>query len=133
MEIHKRLRGPVAKLNKVKPGWQEHININTLNMQSYKSCILGQLYDSYDTGSATVYGSRWETPMIFSEGQKIWAKYLNDYHAEKAGQLVPTTNSSYAFVIVNGYELDCEDNDTLENLKWAYDLAKIPYIVFKKV
>lgn len=44
-----------ALLNHVAPGWQASIDIDWLNMVSSYSCILGQVYESYQTGIETIF------------------------------------------------------------------------------
>ena len=42
-------------LDKVKPGWEQRINVETLNLESAMECVLGQLYGSYADGLSALW------------------------------------------------------------------------------
>ena len=44
------IKNGIKLLNKKYPGWQEKIDIDTLNLKSCTECILGQLYSDFDNG-----------------------------------------------------------------------------------
>jgi hypothetical protein len=39
-------------LDHVSPGWEEEIDLDSLDLASYPRCILGQLFGSFETGYA---------------------------------------------------------------------------------
>mgnify|MGYP001574901318 CR=1 FL=1 len=45
----------VRLLDKVKPKWEEKIDLSTLRLSSPYNCILGQLYGEFNDGSQQLY------------------------------------------------------------------------------
>ena len=45
-----RIEAGIALLDEKVPGWEQHIDIQRLNMGDCKRCILGQLYGDYNIG-----------------------------------------------------------------------------------
>jgi len=49
------VKAGVMLLDKVKPGWEQRINVETLNLESAMECVLGQLYGSYADGLSALW------------------------------------------------------------------------------
>jgi len=49
------VRAGVMLLDKMKPGWEQKINVATLNLESSLLCVLGQVYGSYADGLAALW------------------------------------------------------------------------------
>lgn len=43
----KRIKAGIRYLNRVKPGWYNHINLETLDLHDSYNCILGQAFQDY--------------------------------------------------------------------------------------
>lgn len=46
----------IAILDRRKPGWRKKINKEILNMRFTDTCVLAQLYGSYDEGCRQLFG-----------------------------------------------------------------------------
>ncbi len=81
-------------LDKIKPGWEKIIDVNTLMMDKFESCILGQLFDGYITAMRTlfvgdeslhnfyedrVFGSGASTKKWIDEIEKRCSAKVNDF------------------------------------------------------
>lgn len=44
------VRAGVAFLDKERPGWEQHIDLDTLELNDCGTCVLGQLLNDYDRG-----------------------------------------------------------------------------------
>lgn len=61
------VRRAAALLDKARPGWENEIDTETVDLLSSKDCVLGQVYGDFSTGVVDIsnhgYVSRgWETP-----------------------------------------------------------------------
>jgi len=58
--IREAMPGRIAKgsalLTSTDPMWPEHVDILDLEIDSCRSCVLGQLYSDYDEGIAALFG-----------------------------------------------------------------------------
>lgn len=54
MSYTERAKRGAILLDGFKPGWFEKINLDTLQMDSLKDCILGQIYGDWDYGADAV-------------------------------------------------------------------------------
>lgn len=39
----------VALLDRVRPGWERDVNVMTIDIRSWKNCVLGQVYGSFSS------------------------------------------------------------------------------------
>lgn len=49
--VRSRIERGARLLDERRPGWHQEINLDTLNLNSYHNCVLGQLYGRYDRGA----------------------------------------------------------------------------------
>jgi hypothetical protein len=76
-EYPKSISEAAKLLDKALPGWENKINISTLNMKNYEDCLLGQLYGGYNEGfkllfNKIIFGSK--TDEIFGDDvdKQLW-------------------------------------------------------------
>jgi hypothetical protein len=50
--IKERVKAGAALLDREEPGWEQRINLETLNLEESCCCVLGQLFQGYSTGVA---------------------------------------------------------------------------------
>lgn len=62
------------------PGWREKVDVEILDMDDERRCVLGQLYDDYSTGHNELqeYAS-WRALLAFesSSHQEAWEEVLS--------------------------------------------------------
>lgn len=56
MSMLERAKKGAEFLDEELPGWWNHINLSTLELDSFKNCILAQLYGSYFDGRDILFG-----------------------------------------------------------------------------
>lgn len=54
-EASKRVTLGSTRLDAARPGWASEVNLRTLNMESVRFCVLGQLYGDYRAGCDVLF------------------------------------------------------------------------------
>jgi hypothetical protein len=49
-------------LNLRLPGWRKLVNRETFSIESYRDCILAQIFGTYDRGKTAIYGDQYLIP-----------------------------------------------------------------------
>lgn len=52
-----RVARGAALLDALRPGWDDHVSIGTLDVSSTKDCVLGQAFGSYTVGVRSVFAN----------------------------------------------------------------------------
>lgn len=74
--IRRRVNRGVALLNRIKPGWFNHISLTYLNLSQPSNCVLGQLFNDYTNGIRSV-----GLPVLYNDkGTDLEAK--RGFHAD---------------------------------------------------
>ena len=68
-----------ALLNERLPGWRKLMNPGTFDIESYRDCVLGQIFGDYDRGKAAIYGD----PYIVPHEDGFTSYRLNDREAAR--------------------------------------------------
>jgi hypothetical protein len=82
--VSARVENGMQLLDRVYPGWEKKVNLETLDIMSCRHCILGQLYGDYDDGVRWVGISKHSAHEFgFVEQGEIWFNDLTSMWAEK--------------------------------------------------
>lgn len=77
LKIEERVANGIALLDEKRPNWREEVDFDKLEMGSCIRCILGQLYNHYQTGVGELLPNRSETTAA-NHGYDIYPVIVDD-------------------------------------------------------
>lgn len=74
MSFQDRIDAGIKLLDEKTPGWEKKIDFDTLRLNSFMNCVLGQVYGDYFQGVRTLFPGM-DTSLFVGEADREAAKY----------------------------------------------------------